>query len=138
MPNIKDYYKRGDIVYRIDPFSHKAYPTLGSCYNHGLGKGWDVYLYKGAFVSKEQLYLTMGHEYLHAGFNMLSTSIANRYITHYQHAAIYDWSKAQAEAWHYNESYYRALYNNYSSYMANNPFSYQSLGFYILPINPFL
>ena len=32
------------------------------------GKGTIVYLMKSAFADMEQLYLTMGHEYLHAGF----------------------------------------------------------------------
>lgn len=129
-----EYYKKGDVVYK--KINGKAYATLGSCKYLGTGKGSDVYLFKSAFTSKEQLYLTMGHEYMHAGFNTMVT-FSGKKSSYYKHAAIYQWQKTQAEIWNFNVKYYQAKYQNYNKYLNGNPYSYMKLGFPILPINPF-
>ena len=135
IPNTGEYYRKGDMVYKI--VDGRGYPTRGSCYYNGTGKGYDVYLYKGAFTSKEQLYLTMGHEYLHAGFNAMPVKIRFDFIEHYQHAQIYDWALKQSKVWDFNVKYYEQLYKRFSQYLFNNPYSYSNLGFYIIPIRPF-
>lgn len=90
------YTKKGDIVY-----STQNKPVRGTTVYLGTGKGSDVYLYKSAFTSKEQLYFTMGHEYLHAGFNYMGLLCPNS-----QHASISKWEMYQAKIWGFNESYY--------------------------------
>jgi hypothetical protein len=53
----------GDLVYNIE----KRKEVLGVTKYLGVFKGnkADVFLFKAAFVSKRQLFLTMGHEYIH-------------------------------------------------------------------------
>ena len=61
----------------------------------------DVYLYESAFCSKEQLYLTMGHEYIHCGFN-IDRSLGNPTLPttkRVQEASCYQWEIQQARAW---------------------------------------
>ena len=67
----------------------------GSAVNSG-GKA-NVYLYKTAFVSEKELYLCMGHEYLHANFYALG----NFYSREEHHAQIYLWESRQCRAFDY-------------------------------------
>ena len=99
----------------------------------------DVYLYESAFCSKEQLYLTMGHEYIHCGFNIdkslgnptLSTTRAR------QEASCYQWEIQQARAWglesyaNHMEGIYKSKYSMYynGKYQPSIP---------VLPIRPWL
>ena len=95
-----------------------------------LTKTTDVYLFKMAFISKEELYLTMGHEYLHAGFNALGYN--GKHLL--QHIGIFKWEYAQAQAWNYRLDFYGARY----SQVANcRGLDYTKLGFYVLPVNIF-
>ena len=133
VPNT-NYIVKGDIVYKI--VDKRLYQTSGTCVSNGIGKGSDVYLYKSAFVSKEELYITMGHEYLHAAFNAGEMKRNVFYDKYYRHAAIYDWSLEQAKVWNYNVHYYESHYNQYKAYMRSNPYSYTSEGFFIIPTLP--
>lgn len=56
----------------------------------GTGKGSNVYFAKAAFSSAKQLYITMGHEYLHVGFYHGGFGNYNK-----QHAAIAKWEYSQ-------------------------------------------
>ena len=58
-------------------------------------KGSNVYLYKSSFSSSTNLYLTMGHEYLHAFYN--ASGLAGMYNG--MHAYIYEWQSMQEEQW---------------------------------------
>jgi hypothetical protein len=74
----------------------------------GHGK-WDVTLFKAAFISKNYLYLTMGHEYLHVSFN--SSGLMNNNA---QEASISQWENSQL--WNFNshleyQQYYNPLYD---------------------------
>jgi len=50
-----------------------------------------VYLYKSAFVSPEQLFVTMGHEYIHVGINVSSYKLTNNF----QEYIAYSWEQEQ-------------------------------------------
>ena len=91
------YTKVGDLVYNID-----GKQCLGTTKYRGKGLS-DVYLYKAAFVANEQLYLTMGHEYMHALYNSY-----NLFNDKLQHKVIYQWEYDQAVAFSYNVSKYEA------------------------------
>ena len=103
----KGYSTKGDLV-----FNSKGEGVGGTARYLGNGKT-DVYLYKWAFTSKERLYLTMGHEYLHAGYNTLSEFVNKIDI---QHTYIKYWESTQASVWKFDiKSYpfqYRPLINS--------------------------
>lgn len=121
------YSKTGDIV-----FDEKNRPVLGTTEYNGIGKGSDVYLYKSAFVSKEQLYLTMGHEYIHCAQNF-----NGRCTEKYQENAAYSWEKTQAQLWGVTNVVQKCdkmllIYSDAASvYNASN------FGFYPLNVKPF-
>ncbi|NMB65758.1 MAG: hypothetical protein GYA16_12915, partial [Spirochaetes bacterium] len=119
------YSTRGDVVLNANGQS-----VRGATMYLGTGKGSNVYLFRAAFTSKEQLYFTMGHEYLHAGY--FSTGLMN---TKSQHASIYKWEAYQAKAWGFNEAYYAHRYVLYKPYY-DSAYDYSKLGFYILSIKP--
>ncbi|MFA7051284.1 MAG: hypothetical protein WC189_04270, partial [Bacilli bacterium] len=119
------YTTKGDVVLNTAGKS-----VRGSTMYLGTGKGSNVYLYKAAFASKEQLYFTMGHEYLHAGY--FSTGLMN---TKSQHASIYKWEAQQAKLWGFNETYYARRYVAYKSHY-NAAYNYKNLGFFLLSIKP--
>jgi hypothetical protein len=119
------YSTKGDVVLNANGQS-----VRGSTMYLGKGKGSNVYLYRAAFTSREQLYFTMGHEYLHAGY--FSTGLMN---TKSQHASIYKWVAYQAKAWEFNEAYYAHRYVSYKPYY-NSAYDYSKLGFFILSIRP--
>jgi hypothetical protein len=121
------YTKSGDAVY--NPRGKEVFGT--TIYHRG---GDDVYLYKGAYVSKDQLYETMLHEYIHAGFDH------NGYIgytSENEHASIYKYQYEQASKWgdidlkkyyegwmnyysgSFNESYYNLIESQLHFYQIN-------------------
>ena len=120
-----DYYEINGHV-----FAKGGREAAGSAVFHSSTKTTDVYLFKMAFISKEELYLVMGHEYLHAGFNALG------YVGKHelQHIGIYKWEYAQAQAWNYRLDFYGARYSQVAKYRG---LDYTKLGFYVLPINIF-
>lgn len=73
--------------------------------------GYDVYLAGSAFGSKEQLYLTMGHEYMHIGYSLAGLKNYSQ-----QHAAIYNWEYTQAKVFNFNLENERTLFylHNYN------------------------
>jgi RHS repeat-associated protein len=83
--------------------------TLGSAVYKGWGKT-DVYLYKAAFTSMERLYLTMGHEYLHVGYNTLPNFL-DADAKHHNEIAV--WEYNQARLWNFDVEFYQARYNTY-------------------------
>ena len=99
----------------------------------------DVYLYETAFCSKEQLYLTMGHEYIHCGFN-IDKSLGNPTLyqtRNIQEASCYQWEINQARAWGYEKyaTHMERIYNEiYKGYL--NPRYQPSIS--IIPIRPWL
>ena len=112
------YQKSGDIV-----LNKKGEMIFGLTYKNGLFKKADVFLFKAAFSSKEQLYLTMGHEYLHAAFYgapFFGNSVADE-----RHAAIYYWCYQQAKALHtdwFTLNRYETLANSLEYWLPGNPF----------------
>ena len=79
-----------------------------------------------AFIAKEELYLTMGHEYLHAGFNAIGfNGMHNR-----QHVGIYKWECFQASAWNYRVDYYQQRYNKVKNILSGG-LRYDKLGFIV-------
>ena len=127
-PKGRGYEMVGDYV-----VNKSGETVLGVSLHHGIGKGSDVFLYKAAFTSKEQLYLTMGHEYLHVSFYHLGLS--SEFSRMDSHAAIYEWAFRQSLAWgNYSVDllHYSNMYNAYSMWLPFNPYSYQGAGFNII------
>ena len=85
LPN-SDFTRNGDLVLNKEGLS-----VNGVTRYNGIGRGSNVYLYKSAFVSPQQLYVTMGHEYIHvaqfASFYNLSSN-QKEYIA-------YSWDQRQ-------------------------------------------
>ena len=88
----------------------------------GTGNGSDVYMAMAAFSSKEKLYLTLGHEFLHVGYNI---SIDQFSVGDRQHRAIYKWQLDQAKLWKFNVGTYKFNYNQFKGFtpynLTNNP-----------------
>lgn len=127
IPN-NNYHYEGDYV-----VNNKGEFLFGAATHGGFGEGSDVYLFKAAFTSKEQLYLTMGHEYLHVAFH--HSGIFAEFPKLESHAAIYDWSFRQSLAWAYNGVdvlHYASMYNQFKLWLPFNPYSYQDVGFSII------
>ena len=89
----------------------------------GTGKGSSVYMAKAAFSSAKQLYLTMGHEYLHVGFYHQGFNELGHYKKH--HATIAKWEYQQSRLWNFktNEYLQRIVrYKNIPTYnLQSNP-----------------
>lgn len=92
----------------------------------GFGKGSRVYLYCDAFVSQDMLYLTLGHEYIHAGFNDLGLMNGKN-----QHASIYKWENYQTAAFGYDVTDSNAKYKSFKPYYVKE-YDYSNLVFFIL------
>jgi hypothetical protein len=94
----------------------KGEEVWGTAVHKGLGRGTDVYLYKGAFTSKERLYFTMVHEYLHVSYNAANLFIG---MNDKHHNAIAQWQYDQANIWKFDIEGYTNYLNKYSgSYSA--------------------
>jgi len=113
------YRQDGSLV-----FNSKNQRVLGTFQPFDGGSRYgEIYLYPEAFVSKEQLYLTMGHEYLHAAFwyNGMKHDPVMQGVTP-AHRSIYHWEYSQAQAWNYNMRYYNQHFSNYIPH-PNFPYS---------------
>jgi RHS repeat-associated protein len=75
----------------------------------------DVYLIKNAFTSANKLYMVMGHEYLHAGFDNLGYHGEDR-----QHEAILKW---EAENARYSPEFFINRYNSIPH--TSQPYNYK-------------
>lgn len=98
------YRKNGDLVYNSN-----GNEVNGICIYNGIKQGNDVYLFKSAFVCKEQLYISMGHEYMHASYNSLGLMNYSK-----QHQAIYYWEKTQGQLLNYNITIPNIYRTNYT------------------------
>ncbi|GHT62536.1 hypothetical protein AGMMS50239_16120 [Bacteroidia bacterium] len=78
---------------------------------YGASKGSNVYIFKSAFTSKEKLFLTMGHEYIHAAFNFGGHLNINR-----QEAVAYKWNYNQATKWNFSASVYKNMMDYYAPF----------------------
>jgi len=121
------YTKDGDIVYNTDML-----PVRGSAVYKSSQRATDVYLYKAAFTSKEQLYFTMGHEYLHAAY--FATGLR---CTKTHRANIRHWEYHQALDWNWRVDYYGGRYFDYEKFY-NPKYHYHTVGFYTLMFRPWL
>jgi RHS repeat-associated protein len=96
--------RKGDFV-----FDKKGRSLAGSTVYNGAGKGSDVFLYQAAFTSKEQLYLTLGHEYIHVYFNAKGYNGAKAS----SEVAAYRWEIAQLEAWNMSTLHAQKMLREY-------------------------
>ena len=89
----------------------------------GPGVKMPIYLSKLAFESKEQLYLTLGHEYIHVAFAQAGNLNANQH-----HASIYRWQAKQGSLWKFRGTtdYHQQARNFLQYFPARNlnPFGY--------------
>ena len=65
----------------------------------GTGKGSEIHFAAASFTSSRQLYLIMGHEYIHAGYYLGYDNAYNHGNVDKQHAAIYRWEQAVSRRW---------------------------------------
>ena len=78
---------------------------------NGIGKGSDVFLFKEAFKSEINLFMTMGHEFVHVA------TFGSKLYTNHEKTA-YDWNIQQLTKWGmqnnslYSHYYERFLYYN--------------------------
>ncbi|WP_444876849.1 RHS repeat-associated core domain-containing protein [Bacteroides heparinolyticus] len=123
----KGYTKQGDMV-----FNTRGRSVGRTTIYNGFGKGSNVYLYKAAFQSPEQLYLTMGHEYLHCAYNYSGKSIAK-----YQDNGAYSWERGQAKIWKMSDVVAKCDYMIRTFYPTSE-YSYtpSKFGFYSISIRP--
>ncbi len=100
---------------------------------YGTHKNGVIYLYKGAFTSKEELYLNFGHEYLHKAIRSQYPNIN----PHVEHATIYTWEYNQAAKWGASIQQERTLkkYNEYKNYY-NPQYNYEQFNFRIKSKRP--
>ncbi|MEM9338534.1 MAG: RHS repeat-associated core domain-containing protein [Bacteroidota bacterium] len=114
---LSKYKVEGDIfVSSVDGRKANAITTY-----LGTGKGSNVYLARHAFSSAEQLYLVMGHEYLHVGFYHMGFEDYDK-----QHASIYGWESEQSRLWnfrtrHYSNRFLRMIKRFKPYNIQNNP-----------------
>ena len=79
----------------------------GACIKTSL-RSYTAYVFETACCSKQQLYLTLGHEYFHA---FLWNIGLQGEVVH--HEIIYDWQVKQAFKWNYNYQEQLRTYNKY-------------------------
>ena len=96
------YNKGGDVV-------------LGSTVYLGNRKS-NVYLYPRIFQSKKNLYLTMGHEYIHVKLFAFNPTISSDRA----HKLIYKWQYNQSDLWNMPSNNTKLYYKSLNS---NNPLS---------------
>ena len=123
LPNVEKYKylydTKGNVIkYKVlkNGTLQELGKTNGTTVYLGKSKS-NVYLYQTAFASKEQLYLTMGHEYIHVGFNA-NKSLGNPYLNYTQKtqdASCYQWEIKVARAWGL-EAYANHLEGIYNKY----------------------
>lgn len=79
--------------------------VYGSCQRTEINQ-FTIYIFKSACSSKQQLYLTLGHEYYHVFLRGLG--ITDEFV---QHTILTDWQIRQALEWNYNiQSQMRTFY----------------------------
>jgi len=122
-----------DQMYGINNAGTKV---VGATTYNGVGKGSDVHLFKAAFSSKETLYLTMGHEYIHANLNAGGFSGGSTFVRRQHHSVTSHWETAQAKAWQLsNVSTYSRQASLLSNFRNGIP-NYNSYTFPILKSRP--
>jgi hypothetical protein len=92
--DIQSKHYRIDGNWIVDKAGEKAYAVTSY---KGIGKGSDIFFAKSAFSSARQLYLTMGHEYIHAGFFYSLGYSHGGYDK--QHGSIYRWEQEVSRRW---------------------------------------
>ncbi|MDD3861260.1 MAG: hypothetical protein PHW83_13790 [Bacteroidales bacterium] len=131
MNRMPRYIQKGDHVFSIK--NGREVLGIASYLGSNLNLT-DIYLYKSAFTSYEQLYLTMGHEFLHAA---LFTSSSYALSEELHHAMIYEWQYLQAKAWGFSKAdYYENLYNTYAPGNWSALYHYSKFGFLVVSIQP--
>jgi len=123
------YSTRGDVV-----LNRAGQQVRGSTVYLGTGKRSNVLLYKAAFTSKEQLYFTMGHEYLHVAYNHAGVG-HTKALKRAKHASIYKWEAYQAKAWGFKEAAYARRYLANKQYY-NAAYDYSKFDFFVLSTKP--
>ena len=119
--------KNGDIV-----LDAKGKSYSGVTIYRGISKGSDVYLFKQSFTSKDQLYMVMGHEYIHVYFN--ANGYGHSAYENPTERAAYKWNIDQAKAWGLDPSNYIKLRNQYSNNCKT--LYHPNSGITILPARP--
>lgn len=118
------YLIKGDRIYKC------GYEVKGSTKLVGINK-WDVYLYKVAFTSKQQLYLTMGHEYMHIAHGLAGITRAP-FRAHY---GIKRWEYLQAKQWNFEPMRFYNEWMEYYKYF-DPSFHHENFGFGIIKYLP--
>ena len=132
IPPESQFEIRGDFMYDNETNT----VVDGAAVYHYSNKKTDIYLYKTAFTSKEMLYLTMSHEYIHAGFNYY---MGHTISENFQHKAIYQWQLDLSNMWGIDGSRWATAAENISSYYYRKSlYNYiiNEMGFSLLSVRP--
>jgi len=117
LPN-SEFTRSGDLVLNKDGLS-----VNGVTRYNGVGRGSNVYLYKSAFVSPQQLYVTMGHEYIHVAQFASSYNLSSNQKEY----MAYSWAQRQWLAFGRQvpnpiSSFHKLLFLDYTHFQPNNYF----------------
>ena len=115
-----DYYRSNGHVY--NPNNE---PVYGSCQKTGF-RSYTTYIFESACSSKQQLYLTLGHEYYHAYLWQIGIPKSNH------HSIISEWQLRQVLEWNYKIETNLSFFN-----INNNPLYLNYMGLNeLIPIIP--
>lgn len=122
IPRDRGYEIRGDYVVKDDGIVHSL------CLKRAFGKRNLVYVYKSAFTSKEMLYLSIGHEYLHSYLWGIG-------VNGDHHPIIFHWQAKQATMWEIPNSSIQYM----KKYWGNYPLIDTGYSLFegVIPIKPF-
>lgn len=105
--NENEYYIEGELVRKKGSIKEGHVNGRTKFSGKGFNMKSDIRLFKSAFTSPGQLYLTMGHEYLHVWYGRSKPNLTDKQ----QHRVIYYWEYHQANKWnYYSEIYLREYY----------------------------
>lgn len=99
------YMVKGDRVFK------GGFEVKGTTYQISNGK-FDVYLYKAAFTSPQQLYLTMQHEYIHISYGL--AGLKGKPFS--EHAGIRRWEYLQAKQWDFKVNTFKDIWLDIQGY----------------------
>ncbi|MBR6878309.1 MAG: VCBS repeat-containing protein [Bacteroidales bacterium] len=120
-----DWHRKGSYFTQDD-----LTKVLAVSRNTGFGN-YNCYYAPAAFVSPEELYLTIAHEHLH--LQLYGLGYTKKGLEDFHHASISRFEYAQAKRWNYNVSYYKSVYDSYKKFIYyGNYIDYYK---YIIPIS---
>jgi RHS repeat-associated protein len=116
--NTSDFYKTDGDWFITKAGKYAGRKAYAYAHYRGTGKGVDIVFARASFSSARQLYSTMGHEYIHAGyFITLQNTGLGIPDEEVQHGSIYRWEQEVSKRWgnwnaHTNTYEYKSFYKS--------------------------